>query len=1130
MSARPRRSSRHAAILRVLFAGLVACEISGQAGASPSLLEGGLGGLLTLPFFAPALLGSFAAQVLLRPRRLEVAASLALGAALAWPVVAAAPEAGLASCLAAALGMASLLLLVLLLGRAVLTGAEDRGAVLDVLEPALLLPGFVALAFPLGYLTAALWPATLDHRLYLADAAFGAPLSFTVGRWTAAVPLLNDVCLAVYVMIPLALVVVHALRERQGERSSDALVNFIALTVVGYVGYHLVPVVGPLYVFPDQFPLQPPDPATMSAARAVALPMPRNCMPSLHSGWALLVWWSARPLPRGPRLVAAVFLAVTLLSTVALGFHYVVDLVAAFPLTMALQAWGTRTKDTALRRVAMAAGLATTVLWMAAAAWSETFLSTPPPLLWIAAGAIVGGAWWMEGRVHAGRCDVAAVAGRSDEVEAAATATAGRVGWPDFVAALMLAVLGAGVFLHSLIVANALALVFGSSSAVRISLLCSALAGLGLGLVGGSRLALGPVQRWRAAAVLVGVLAVCSWAWPLLFPWTWDRYVDVAAALGRDSAWLAWARVVLASPGIFLEVLLAGAVVALAGQGGPGGGEGSREGEGDDRGVGNGRGFGRLASALGCFLLGVAAASLATGSLVIPSLYSHHLPLMLLGAAALVAGGLTTRGGDESGGDERAATSPEPSLPCTRVLLSALGAALLAVVAVPLSLLLGAALGDTVHLRAQFPFLLAAGVAAGLLAARWLPRDDAGQRVAMASALAAFAVSLIVGLALWNELPDYFANFQGYFERYNMMKKLAERELVKLVVAAFFVVPAAASAGLLVSLAVRRPQGDVRRPNDAARAQALGLGAALLAAAAAAPLAAFVLLPGAGSHAMLVAAGLVALAAAAVVVIPVQDTRRLRVGAVLATAAVLALVLPERADLTHLASGSGRWFSPQEAGGTEEGEAPRPPVQVRSVAGLARALVVGPGGAAAALAPAGFTEVVVPGPDVDARSLLLVEETAYDFILMEAADASNPDASSRLTREFYELLARRLVPGGVLQQELDLESLSALGLTSVLASARQAFGQIWIDVEGNRATLLTCAGSCAAEPAGPWSLDPAATDRLLQSGADRLKVDVAALGSTDLDMFLRYHAPSSFLRSRATPSEGFALLQRFAAG
>jgi membrane-associated phospholipid phosphatase len=66
---------------------------------------------------------------------------------------------------------------------------------------------------------------------------------------------------------------------------------------------------------------------------------PRNCMPSMHVTWALLLAINAR----SRRLAAAlwVYAAIMTVSTVALGEHYFIDLIAAVPYTVAAQ-WTAR--------------------------------------------------------------------------------------------------------------------------------------------------------------------------------------------------------------------------------------------------------------------------------------------------------------------------------------------------------------------------------------------------------------------------------------------------------------------------------------------------------------------------------------------------------------------------------------------------------------------------------------------------------------------------------------------------------------------------------------------------------------------------------------------------------------------
>ena len=61
--------------------------------------------------------------------------------------------------------------------------------------------------------------------------------------------------------------------------------------------------------------------------------MPRNCFPSLHLAWTLeLVLYSQSHLRR----IAIVYLVLIAASTIGIGEHYMVDLVAAVPYAIAI--------------------------------------------------------------------------------------------------------------------------------------------------------------------------------------------------------------------------------------------------------------------------------------------------------------------------------------------------------------------------------------------------------------------------------------------------------------------------------------------------------------------------------------------------------------------------------------------------------------------------------------------------------------------------------------------------------------------------------------------------------------------------------------------------------------------------
>jgi hypothetical protein len=93
----------------------------------------------------------------------------------------------------------------------------------------------------------------------------------------------------------------------------------------------------------------------------------RNGMPSLHLGSVLLGYWHARPFGRWAKLVAGVFVVGTILATMGLGEHYMVDLVVALPFTLMIQAVCTpdRVEWRRARRTALFGSAVLLIVWYA---------------------------------------------------------------------------------------------------------------------------------------------------------------------------------------------------------------------------------------------------------------------------------------------------------------------------------------------------------------------------------------------------------------------------------------------------------------------------------------------------------------------------------------------------------------------------------------------------------------------------------------------------------------------------------------------------------------------------------------------------------------------------------------------
>jgi len=140
----------------------------------------------------------------------------------------------------------------------------------------------------------------------------------------------------------------------------------------------------PRHAFGAFYPSHAP-PLPQIALQPMTVPdAPRNCIPSLHLAGALAVWWNSRRWLRWARLLAGLFLAATVFSTLALGEHYLVDLVVAVPFTLAFQAAWTVTlplKNSARRR-ALATGAILTVAWFVGLRYGLSPFVLSPAVSW----------------------------------------------------------------------------------------------------------------------------------------------------------------------------------------------------------------------------------------------------------------------------------------------------------------------------------------------------------------------------------------------------------------------------------------------------------------------------------------------------------------------------------------------------------------------------------------------------------------------------------------------------------------------------------------------------------------------------------------------------------------------------
>ncbi|MGY0489825.1 phosphatase PAP2 family protein [Streptomyces sp. WG-D5] len=193
-------------------------------------------------------------------------------------------------------------------------------------------------------------PTVLDPYVAAADHALANP-SWLVGQLVEATsPVSGAVLGAVYGQLPLAaaLVGLYQLRHVAAERRFPAhhlVRTFLAIGLLGPAIYMIFPVVGPLYaygadggqwavanIWPDTLPsIAAPHPIPFDGIT------PRNCMPSLHTAWAISLFIHTREGSRAMRWAGTFWLVGTLTATLGFGYHYGVDLLAGAVFALSIE-------------------------------------------------------------------------------------------------------------------------------------------------------------------------------------------------------------------------------------------------------------------------------------------------------------------------------------------------------------------------------------------------------------------------------------------------------------------------------------------------------------------------------------------------------------------------------------------------------------------------------------------------------------------------------------------------------------------------------------------------------------------------------------------------------------------------
>jgi spermidine synthase len=172
----------------------------------------------------------------------------------------------------------------------------------------------------------------------------------------------------------------------------------------------------------------------------------------------------------------------------------------------------------------------------------------------------------------------------------------------------------------------------------------------------------------------------------------------------------------------------------------------------------------------------------------------------------------------------------------------------------------------------------------------------------------------------------------------------------------------------------------------------------------------------------------------------------------------------------------------------------------------------------------------------DGRNALSVATDLYDLVGIEISSIWFAGAANLYSREFYQLVAGRLSPGGVLQQWVQFHHMPRRELASVLGTVRAVFPHVALYAHGNQGIIVagarplaTSRGGSLDELGGDLLAKDEALDRFVADSAREAGVAGAALISTDDNLYLEYATPKNNVPGMPSIDETIALLARYGA-
>jgi len=277
-------------------------------------------------------------------------------------------------------------------------GESRRGATFTLIPLVALHAAGWCIPFFHGW-TSRAQPDVLDLYLYSFDASLHVQPSFLFGQLMGRSYAFFAICYVAYLIPGIALSLSYTGCLMACKRTAlSAFTAFFIAAPIGFIFYNFFPALGPIYVFKTGFPWYPLTTVQASHLAVKAIPLAgfRNAMPSLHAGWAYLVFWYSSRLSRLERILAAAFLVFTLIATLGTGEHYFIDLLVAVPFVVFILSLTNHLVHRPAKPplAPLFAALAMILAWFAALRLEFQFFWKSPVVPWAACLLTLAACFW----------------------------------------------------------------------------------------------------------------------------------------------------------------------------------------------------------------------------------------------------------------------------------------------------------------------------------------------------------------------------------------------------------------------------------------------------------------------------------------------------------------------------------------------------------------------------------------------------------------------------------------------------------------------------------------------------------------------------------------------------------------